>query len=86
MTRRKVLQLAGVALVQAIAGGCGRAAAEDPAAKAAERGQEASSMSETVKVSVFNPKGELVGPIAKDLVAAGFGADCRGENGRSDAP
>jgi len=60
MTRRTMLQLAGVAALQALAGGCGNTDAQD-SIKAGT--QPATQEAKTVKVKVFNKKGELVGPI-----------------------
>jgi methionine-R-sulfoxide reductase len=56
-----ILKIAGLAALQAWAGfGCGPAGAEDSAKNATTQpAQEAS----TVKVKVFNRKGELVGPV-----------------------
>lgn len=67
MTRRKVLQIAGVAFGAWLAGGgCG--SKDKDAAAAAAQSDAASSASTTgpaamVKVKVFNPQGELIGPI-----------------------
>jgi methionine-R-sulfoxide reductase len=62
VNRRMLLKIAGVAALQAWTGlGCGPAGADDSAGKPSttQPAQEAS----TVKVKVFNRKGELVGPI-----------------------
>jgi methionine-R-sulfoxide reductase len=63
MTRRSILGLTGVALVQAFTGfGCDAGSADPASAKPTTRpAQEDSTMH--VKVKVFNRKGELVGPI-----------------------
>ena len=65
MTRRTLLQLAGLTLFQAFAaGGCGAASEAERTSSTTNPSSEAS----TVKVKVFNRKGELVGPITMPKV------------------
>ncbi len=77
MTRRTILKLAGVAVLDTLAGaGCERANSDSAAVNtpatagtpATQPGQEIAHMKETIKVRLFNKKGELVGPIATPRV------------------
>lgn len=62
MTRRTVLKLTGVALLQ-ILGGCDEAAEQTAAQSSTQPANQESAMNQTVKVKVYNNQGELVGPI-----------------------
>jgi methionine-R-sulfoxide reductase len=66
MNRRTLLQFAGLAVLESFVGFgySGASSAADPTTQAtAETATEASAMNKTVKVMVFNSKGQLVGPI-----------------------
>ncbi len=64
MNRRTLLQLAGVAMIQQLLGGCAKSSDDDPSTQPTTGpSPEASDMNQTVKVKVFNSKGQLVGPI-----------------------
>jgi len=63
MNRRTVLKITGIAMLDAFLGGCGVSGADEPSGKGATT-QE----SNTVKVFVFNRKGELVGPIEEPKI------------------
>ncbi|HSU69243.1 MAG TPA: peptide-methionine (R)-S-oxide reductase, partial [Tepidisphaeraceae bacterium] len=61
MNRRTMLKVTGAAVLGAMATvGCGPAVAEESAGKSEAKGDGNNPM---VKVTVFNKKGELVGPI-----------------------
>jgi methionine-R-sulfoxide reductase len=61
MTRRTVLKLTGVAVLQ-ILSGCG-AAEQTSAQPSTQPANKDSTMNQTVKVKVYDRQGELVGPI-----------------------
>ncbi len=63
MNRRTILKLTGLAVLDAFVGGCNVSGADDAAAKG-----PATQESKTVKVYVFNRKGELVGPVEQPKV------------------
>jgi methionine-R-sulfoxide reductase len=62
MDRRTVLKLAAAGALAVLVGGCGVSATSDPARAPATQEHQ------TVKVTVFNRKGELVGPLEEHKV------------------
>ena len=73
MTRRTILKLAGLAVLDAMgAGGCDPAtkdaAAAGPVTQPAKEASTVNSANPAVKVKVFNRQGELVGPITMPKV------------------
>src|SRR5580692_418874 len=58
MTRRTILKIAGLATMQLLAG-CGANAEQEASTQPANQDSDM----KTVKVKVYNAKGELVGPI-----------------------
>ena len=61
MNRRTILKISGLAVLDAFLGGCNASSADDAKTPSTQE-------SKTVKVYVFNRKGELVGPIDEPKV------------------